>query len=592
MDGPRAGRLHLLGANEVLIGRRDDADIVIADASVSQSHARVIHRGDGYYLCDLESRNGTRLNGEAVHERRLRKKDRIQIGGTTLVFLEENAPEATLTVAVDPEPAHAHVVPRVPRTERGIDRSHPNNKLVPVEPEQNGLVDAVRTAIRVGRLLRRYAWLAIPLPLLGLAMGYTSLRFLPAPEVSAAVVRLTQTQQLNPVDEKQNQAQERTGAASFFEDPEGDFPNPELTKATFIAIGVLPEPDLVDESTNGLKLEANPASSTEYLASFTRPNRPPSDFPVVDFLERYLELYLAHEIEHSIRVIKAEAGFVENELHKLEKELAEIEAELLAYQKRFVSSLPEQAGVAISNKAELSSRRAEFELEVDRLRIQVANAQSQLGQMDSVVTRRVEDLKPLQTELEAKKRQQSDLRAKGFKPDHPEMQQLSSSIARIEREIDQKLNSDVTELERITDPRRQEAARQLQQYKGDLRVAESGLSRVSQQLGEASGIAARAPEVEANVMRLKRRQESLLGLRAQLFERHRKTLVQIDLETAQVRSRYEILAHADLQPRQTKKFLGVRLGGGFAGGLAVAILIAGVLELRRFLRQNSALLRV
>jgi hypothetical protein len=584
-----------LGSGEVLIGRRDDADIVINEASVSQSHARVVHRRDGYYLCDLESRNGTKLNGEAVNESRLRKKDRIQIGGTTLVFLEESAPEATLTVVVDSERVEQRgggIAQRVPEAERSLQKQK-QTKLDMVEREPNGLVEAVRTAIRVGRLIRRYAWLLVPLPLLGLVAGYVSLGVYPAPEVAAAAVKLTQQQQLNPVDEGAHQQPGDGATPTFFADPEKDFANPELTKTTLTALGLAPDPYLVQDTTSRLRLEQDTASSgSVYVATFSQKVKPPPLFSTVEFLEKYLDTYLAHEVDQSIRVIKAEAGFVEQELGKLEHELHDIETELLEYQKKHISSLPEQAIAAISNKADLASRRSELELDVDRLRVQVANTQAQLGQSDSVVSRRVDDLKPLKTELESKQRQLSDLRAKGYKPEHPDVVQLTNQIDSIQREIDRKMHSDVSELERITDPRQQELSRQLVQYKGDLRVAEAGLARVSQQLGEVAGIAAAAPEVEATVLRLKRRQESLLGLRSQLFERHRKTQVQIDLETAQVRSRYEIISHTDLQPRYTRKFLGMRLGGGFGGGLLIAVATGAVFELRRFLRQNHNLLRV
>ena len=80
-----------------IIGRPDSAlhyypDVEIEmDDAVSRRHAEVIRRGDGYYLADADSTNGTMLNGEmlaAKEERLLAHGDRIRIGERTEIIFE------------------------------------------------------------------------------------------------------------------------------------------------------------------------------------------------------------------------------------------------------------------------------------------------------------------------------------------------------------------------------------------------------------------------------------------------------------------------------------------------------------------------
>ncbi len=68
LSGPLDGKTWSFD-QEIVIGR-DDAvatACLALDRYVSRRHAVVRAAGDGLMLCDLESRNGTRLDGIAVH---------------------------------------------------------------------------------------------------------------------------------------------------------------------------------------------------------------------------------------------------------------------------------------------------------------------------------------------------------------------------------------------------------------------------------------------------------------------------------------------------------------------------------------------
>jgi diguanylate cyclase (GGDEF)-like protein len=100
MDGPQFGEVFPLAAGrELLIGRREDADIQLRDDGVSRRHASLLVEGEGATLVDLESANGTWVNGQRVPRTHVENGARIQIGGHTILkFLWADEVEALYQV--------------------------------------------------------------------------------------------------------------------------------------------------------------------------------------------------------------------------------------------------------------------------------------------------------------------------------------------------------------------------------------------------------------------------------------------------------------------------------------------------------------
>jgi two-component system, NtrC family, sensor kinase len=67
-------------------GRDSDNDLQLHDSEVSRFHAKLQPDGDGFKVVDLESSNGTFVNGERSTSVRLSSGDRIQLGKTHIVF--------------------------------------------------------------------------------------------------------------------------------------------------------------------------------------------------------------------------------------------------------------------------------------------------------------------------------------------------------------------------------------------------------------------------------------------------------------------------------------------------------------------------
>jgi pSer/pThr/pTyr-binding forkhead associated (FHA) protein len=70
-DGEAAGQGFQLDRPVITLGRGSECDVVINDVSISRRHAQVLRQANGYFVQDLESRNGTTVNGEPLHEPRL-----------------------------------------------------------------------------------------------------------------------------------------------------------------------------------------------------------------------------------------------------------------------------------------------------------------------------------------------------------------------------------------------------------------------------------------------------------------------------------------------------------------------------------------
>ncbi|NNE17997.1 MAG: response regulator [Myxococcales bacterium] len=79
---------------ELTLGRGEKADVQVDDTLVSRVHVRIFQHENGSYLIeDLESRNGTQVNGMAVTRRVLTYGDRIQIGSSLLLFAHHDPME-------------------------------------------------------------------------------------------------------------------------------------------------------------------------------------------------------------------------------------------------------------------------------------------------------------------------------------------------------------------------------------------------------------------------------------------------------------------------------------------------------------------
>lgn len=152
LAGSRRGTVLDLRSESVVIGRAKECDLVLLEEAVSRRHARILGRGDGYYVEDLGSRNGTFLNGNAIQQPTLLShNDCIQLVDVALGFDGRPSPGPTEDTS---QPGSNRSLPRSKRLAEtvaqidvgtfGADWTHANaaSKLEAVLELSRGLQDA------------------------------------------------------------------------------------------------------------------------------------------------------------------------------------------------------------------------------------------------------------------------------------------------------------------------------------------------------------------------------------------------------------------------------------------------------------------
>lgn len=88
-SGPLREKIFNLNKDSIVIGRRESCDIVLDDDSISRRHARLDLSRGVYLIHDLDSTNGTKVNGERITTRTLKSGDVLTFGATVCTFKVE-----------------------------------------------------------------------------------------------------------------------------------------------------------------------------------------------------------------------------------------------------------------------------------------------------------------------------------------------------------------------------------------------------------------------------------------------------------------------------------------------------------------------
>ena len=106
VDGVVIQRFPVSGT-AVTIGRHGDNDVQIEDAAVSGHHARIVARPNRYlpsqleyYIEDLNSTNGTFINGQQVRQQQLENDDELRIAWNQFKFINDEQPNFERTAVI------------------------------------------------------------------------------------------------------------------------------------------------------------------------------------------------------------------------------------------------------------------------------------------------------------------------------------------------------------------------------------------------------------------------------------------------------------------------------------------------------------
>ncbi|HKK70669.1 MAG TPA: FHA domain-containing protein [Candidatus Krumholzibacteria bacterium] len=103
LSGPHRGTEIPLDRPRIVIGRGTEADLVLADATVSRTHAVIGFRAGHFHVEDLDSANGTKVGCDAIGVRELEHGDHVRVGAVELQLIveEREAPPPTHVLDVD-----------------------------------------------------------------------------------------------------------------------------------------------------------------------------------------------------------------------------------------------------------------------------------------------------------------------------------------------------------------------------------------------------------------------------------------------------------------------------------------------------------
>ncbi len=88
-NGGFEGMEYELSCEETIIGRNPTTDITLLDENISREHSIILRDSETgtYSIEDLQSTNGTKVNGKRVRSADLQHEDEIEIGHTCFRFL-------------------------------------------------------------------------------------------------------------------------------------------------------------------------------------------------------------------------------------------------------------------------------------------------------------------------------------------------------------------------------------------------------------------------------------------------------------------------------------------------------------------------
>src|SRR5690242_6323005 len=95
---------HVLKDETITIGRMKGNTIVIEDSSISLMHAKITRKNGDFLLKDLNSTNGTSVNGQPIGEVRLRDLDRVRFAEITCQYIADAPGEQTTQTVAAPAP--------------------------------------------------------------------------------------------------------------------------------------------------------------------------------------------------------------------------------------------------------------------------------------------------------------------------------------------------------------------------------------------------------------------------------------------------------------------------------------------------------
>ena len=137
--------------DELSVGRTEGNDLILNHPSVSRKHARLENRSDRWWIVDLKSTNGVKVNGNLVGEAPVHTSDKIHIGSVQLDL--KALPSVDFSGDSMFDNPSGTVIRRISdfNSEFGLDLAEAQQKPVPRIPSEPG----TKPVVTGSKLIRR-----------------------------------------------------------------------------------------------------------------------------------------------------------------------------------------------------------------------------------------------------------------------------------------------------------------------------------------------------------------------------------------------------------------------------------------------------
>jgi uncharacterized protein involved in exopolysaccharide biosynthesis/pSer/pThr/pTyr-binding forkhead associated (FHA) protein len=578
-NGAGSGRSHKLTRRETTIGRSATAHVCIDEKPVSGSHAVIERDATGRHrLTDLGSTNGTFLNGrrlDANVPELLANGDSIQIAETVLVYVTSgNAPRTDTTRAL------SRLLPQLPESVAALPETQAfvqllqGQSLESQERRPPTLEEQVDKILRILRMIRRN-WV----PLFAatalctfVAIGTVFMK----PPLAEATMKLRVSP---PKGNALNQANSSQWDLDlFYGTTEQNFVSPGLITQTLKSMGHKnPTREFVNATATALTFES--IGEALYLATYKHKD------PVnaVNLLKHHLDGFLANEVSRSLHVAQAEVDFLTARLKETEAELAKNEVQLRDFKDKHLEGLPENSSSHLASRETLLTRRADLGAQAARAKLALDLARKHLKEEAPLLSAQASGSDRYEESLVEVNRKLGEARSSGLGEEHPQVVTLKKQAENLTRLAEEARRKAPTDFDRSANP----GLVGLRHRVGELEVAHQGaqaeLGAVGALLTRLDTIVSKMPEVEAQYAQLTRSYSATKDMHAKLFDKLRANQLQLELERASAKARYEVIAAPASKGVPLRKMLLARGAIGVAVGIAIGGLIAAFLELRRYL---------
>lgn len=141
----------LLNQDKITVGRLDDNILCINDHTVSRFHAVIEKMGETFYVCDLQSRNGVRINNKVINRAPIKLGDVIQFGAVEVKVEEEFSEKVVLSDLKELE-EQGTIIRNLSEIEGGLKQKIPLSK-IPLKDELGRRLRIYESLSEIGRTL-------------------------------------------------------------------------------------------------------------------------------------------------------------------------------------------------------------------------------------------------------------------------------------------------------------------------------------------------------------------------------------------------------------------------------------------------------